>query len=73
MVQSPAAEEYTDVHLNRGVSLPQRVCPGHDTKGSDGKTPVMLEYWGMWTARLLLPLPGYFWPKVVAPDRVLPM
>ena len=34
------------------------VCPGYDTKQSDGEVPVMLEFWGMWSIPLLPLLPG---------------
>ena len=35
------------------------------------KTPLMLEFWGMWSTSPLPSLPGPLWPGVVASDRVL--
>ena len=46
-------------------------CSGYDTKKSDHEAPVMLALWGMQSTPLLLSLPGSFWFRVVAPDRVL--
>ena len=48
-------------------------CPEYDTKQSDGEVPVMLELWEMQSTPSLPSLPGPFWPRVVAPDRVLSM
>ena len=45
------------------------MCPGYDTKQSDGEVPAMLELWGMRSTPLLLPLPGPLWPRVVALDK----
>ena len=60
--------------LCRGVRPPTtNECAGYDTKQSDGKTPVMLELWGMWSIPSLPSLPGLLWPQVVEPDRVLSM
>ena len=47
------------------------MCPGYDTKQSEGEVPVMLELSGMWSTRSLPSLPGWPWPSVVVPDRVL--
>ena len=55
------------LHLCRGVR-PSNVCPGYDTKQSDGEAPLMLEHWGMQSTPLLPLLPGPLWPGVVAPD-----
>ena len=48
---------------------PPNECRGYDTKQSDGKVPVMLELWGMWSTPLLPSLTGPLWPGVVAPDK----
>ena len=49
------------------------ICPGYDTKQSDGEVPAVLELWGMRSTPSLLWLPGPLWPGVVAPDRALSM
>ena len=49
------------------------MCPGYDTKKSDGEAPVMLYLWGMQSTPLLPSLPGPLLPDVVAPDRILSM
>ena len=49
------------------------MCPRYDTKQSDGKAPIMLEFGGMQSTPLLPLLLGPLWPEVVAPDRVLSM
>ena len=46
-------------------------CLANDTKQSDGKASVMLEFWRMWYTASLLLLPGPLWTVVIAPDRVL--
>ena len=46
-------------------------CPGYDTIKSDGEAQVMLQLWGMLSTSLLTPVPGLFWPEIVAPDRAL--
>ena len=38
------------LQLCRGVRLPN-VCPGYDTKQSDGEAPLMLDLWGMRSTR----------------------
>ena len=68
IAQSSGAVEYTDCI---GVRPPHNVCPGYDTKQSDGKVQVMLELWGMQSNPSLPSLPGLLRPRVVAPDRVL--
>ena len=50
-----------------------RICPGYDTKQSDGEVPVMLELWRMRSTPSLPLLPGPLWPGMVAPDRALSM
>ena len=60
------------LHLFRVVRLSQRVS-WHDTKLSDGETPVMLELWGMQSTSFLPLFPGSLFPGLVAPDRVLSM
>ena len=58
----------------RGVRLPSpNECPGFDTKQSDGKVPVMLEFGGMRSTPSLPSLPGSIWPGVVASDMALSM
>ena len=64
------AIEYTDCFSAEGVRPPNE-CPRYDTKQSDGDVPVMLDLWEMWSIPSLPSLPGSFWPRVVAPDRVL--
>ena len=49
------------LHLFRGVRLSQRVS-WNDTKQSDDETPVMLEFWGMWSTHSLPLLPDPLWP-----------
>ena len=70
--QSAAAVEYTDCISAEGWN-PHNECPGYDIKQFDGKVPVMLELWGMWSTSSLLLILVPFWPGVVAPDRVLSM
>ncbi len=48
-------------------------CPGYDTKQSDGEVPVMLELWRIQSTPSLSMLLGPLWPRVVVPERVLPM
>ena len=48
-------------------------CPVYDIKQSDGEVPVILGLWGMRSTHSLPLLPGLFWCRVVAPDRVLSM
>ena len=50
---------------------PFNVCPGYDTKPSDGKVPVIRELWVLQSTPSLPSLPGQLWPVVVAPDSVL--
>ena len=47
------------------------MCPGYDTKLSDGEAPVIQELWGMWSTLLLPSLPGPLWPGVVASDSLV--
>ena len=49
------------------------MCPGYDTKQSDGDDSVMQELWEMRITPLLPSLPGPLWPGVVAADRDLSM
>ena len=53
--------------------MPNKICPGYDTKLSDGEVPVMLELWGIRGTPSLPLLLGPLWPDVVAPDRALSM
>ena len=55
------------LHLYKGVKLP------HDIKQSDGKVPVMLEFWDMQSTPSLPSLSDPLWPGVVGPERVLCM
>ena len=72
VVQSAADVEYTDwVSAEGQDSLNE--CPGYDTQQSDGKVPVILELYEMWSIPSLPSLPGPFYPGVVAPDKVLSM
>ena len=59
------------LHFCRRVRLPANECPGYDTKQSDGKVPVMLKLWGMWSIPLLPLLPGPLCSGSVASYRVL--
>ena len=70
--QLAGAVEYAAAPLQRGKTL-SNVCPGYDTKQSDGEVPVMLELWGMWSTPLLPLLPGPLWSGMVAPDKALSM
>ena len=54
--------------LCRGVRPPQWMS-WNDPKQSDGEVPAMLELWGMWSTPSLPSLPGWLWPRVVAPDK----
>ena len=47
------------------------MCPGYDTKQSDGEVSVMLEFWEMQNTSSLPSLPGSLWLRVAAPDNVL--
>ena len=49
------------------------MCPGYDTKQSDGEALVMLDIWGMRSIPSLPSLTDPLWPRVVAPDRILSM
>ena len=44
--------------LQRGKT-PPNLCPGYDTKESDGEAPVMLKLWGMWSTTSLPLLLGF--------------
>ena len=46
IAQSAGAVEYTDCISTEGLNSPNE-CPGHDTKQSDRKAPVILELWGL--------------------------
>ena len=46
-------------------------CPGYDIKQSDGKDPVVLEFWGMRSTPLLPLHLDPFSPRMVAPVKVL--
>ena len=49
------------------------MCPGYDTKLSDGEVLVMLGLWGIQSTPSLPLLSGPLWPGMVAPDRALSM
>ena len=57
--------------LQRGKPPSANKCPEYDTIHSDGKVPVMFEFWGKRSNPSLPSLPGDLWPGVVEPDRVL--
>ena len=61
------------LHLCRLVRSPPlpNVCPGYDTKQSDGEVSVMLELWGMQSTPSLPLHSGPLWPGMVAPDSAL--
>ena len=67
--QSAWVVEYTDCISVEGKDL-LNGYPAYDTKQSDGEALVMLEFWGMQSASLLLSLPGPLWPGVIASDRM---
>ena len=72
MAQSAGAVEYTDWISAERQDF-SNVCPRYDTKQSDGKATVMLDFWGIRSTSSLPFLPDPLWPGVVAPDRVLSM
>ena len=45
------------------------MCPGYDTKQSDGEVAAMPELLEMQSTPLLPELQGPLWPGVVAPDK----
>ena len=57
MAQSAGAAEYTHFISAVGEDTPKK-CSGYDTKQSDGKVPVRLELWGMWSTPLLPSVSG---------------
>ena len=59
--------------LWRGIRPCPNEYPRYDTKQFDGKFPVMLEFWGMWSTPLLPSLLGPLRPGEVAPDKALSM
>ena len=71
------AQHYKVEMKGRWRNPEKRVVPsrtlGYDTKQSDGEAPVILSIWGMQSNPPLPLLPGSLWPRVVAPDRALPM
>ena len=72
ITQLAGAVEYTNCTSVERQD-PLNVCPGYDTKKSDGKVPVMLDLWGMRSTSSLPSLPGPLRPGVAAPKRVLSM
>ena len=72
MAELAWAVEYTDCIYAEGYETPNE-CPGYEIKKSEGKAPVMMELWGMWSSPSLLSLSALLWPRVAAPDRVLSM
>ena len=70
--RSAAAVEYTECISAAEQDFPT-VCPGYDTKKTDGKAPVMPESWGMWSSVSLPLLQGPLWLGAVVPDLVLSM
>ena len=59
--------------VGKGVRTPPNECPRYDTEQSDGRAPVMLELYGMWSTLSLSSLPGPLWPAVIESDSVLMM
>ena len=57
------------LHLCWGVKILE--CPDYGIKQSDGRAPVMLELWRMWSTPSLPSLPGPLRLGVVAPERAL--
>ena len=57
-------------HHYRWIRLTNQ-CHGYKTKQFDGKAPVMLELWGMWSTLSLPELPGQLWPGEVVADRIV--
>ena len=55
-----------------GLAL-TNICPGYETKQSNGKAPVMLELLGMQNTPLLPLFPGPLWAGMIAPVRILSM
>ena len=70
-IQSAVAVEYINCFSSEGLDFPDNECPRYDTKPSDGKVPIMLELWGMWSTPSLTSLPDPLWSEVVVSDRVL--
>ena len=73
ITQSTEAVKYTDYNSAEGWNPPQNGCPGYDAKQSDGKVPVMLELWGMWSTPSFPSVSDPLWPRELASDRVLSM
>ena len=67
------ALEYTDSIYAAGQDPVTNECPGYDTKQSDGKAPIMLDFGEMRAIHLLLSLPTLRLPGAVSPDRVQSM
>ena len=57
------------LHFCWGVTSPNNVWPGYNTKLSDGEAPV-LELWVMWSTLSLPLLTVSLWPGTVLPVRV---
>ena len=72
MAQSVGAVEYTDCISTEGQNSPDE-CPEYYTKQYDGNVSLMQKVWRILSTALLPSLPGLIWPRVVTPDRVLPM
>ena len=64
--QLAGAVEYTNCISAERKDSPNE-HPGYGTEQSDGEALVM------WSTLSLLSLSGPFWPRMVAPDRVLSM
>ena len=54
------------LNLCRGERSHSNECPIYDIKQANGKTPVILELWGMQSTSSLPSLPGSRWFGVVA-------
>ena len=61
------------LHPCRGIRPSVNECSECDTKKSDGKVPVILKFWGMWSTPSLPSLPVSLWLAVEEPERVISM
>ena len=72
-VQSAWPVEYTDCLYAEGNEAPTPIneCPRYNTKKSNGKVQVILEFWGLQSTLSMPSFPVTLWLGVIAPDRVL--
>ena len=64
------AVEYTDCICAEGQDSPPMSVPDMTR---NNVMALVLESWGIWNIPPLPLFPGPLWPRVVAPDRVLPL